>query len=43
MFLALFLVEDCIETAYSEIATRRGKMINGTFVKEVEVHEEEVL
>ena len=42
-YLEGFLVEDCIETAYSEIATRRGKMINGTFVKEVEVHEEEVL
>ena len=42
-YLEGFLVEDCIETAYSEIATRRGKMINGTFVKEVEVHEEEIL
>ena len=42
-YLEGFLVEDCIETAYSEIATRRGKMINGTFVKEGEVHEEEVI
>ena len=42
-YLEGFLVEDCIESAYMEIAQRRGKMINGTFVKEVEVHEEEVL
>ena len=42
-YLEGFLIEDCIETAYSEIATRRGKMINGTFVKEIEIHEEEVL
>jgi NTP pyrophosphatase (non-canonical NTP hydrolase) len=27
-------IEDCIETAYNEIKDRRGKMINGTFVKE---------
>ena len=42
-YLEGFLIEDCIETAYSEIAARRGKMINGTFVKEIEIHEEEVL
>ena len=42
-YLEGFLIEDCIETAYLEIATRKGKMINGTFVKQVEVHEEEVL
>ena len=36
-------IEECIKSAYSEIANRKGKMINGTFVKEVEVHEEEVL
>lgn len=36
-------IEDCIESAFSEICNRKGKMINGTFVKEVEVHEEEVL
>lgn len=27
-------VEDCIETAYNEIKDRKGKMINGVFVKE---------
>ena len=36
-------IEECIESAYTEIANRKGKMINGTFVKELEVHEEEVL
>ena len=36
-------IEECIESAYAEIANRKGKMINGTFVKELEVHEEEVL
>ena len=27
-------IEDCIDSAYTEISTRRGKMHNGTFVKE---------
>ena len=27
-------IEDCIDVAYKEIASRKGKMINGTFVKE---------
>ena len=27
-------IEDCIEIAYNEIAKRKGKMINGTFVKD---------
>lgn len=27
-------VEDCIESAYNVIKNRKGKMINGTFVKE---------
>ena len=27
-------IEDCINSAYSVIANRRGKMENGTFVKE---------
>ena len=27
-------IEDCIDTAYDVIAKRKGKMINGTFVKE---------
>tara|TARA_R110000782_G_scaffold10717_1_gene33195 strand:- start:984 stop:1769 length:786 start_codon:yes stop_codon:yes gene_type:complete len=26
-------IEDCIDSAYKEIADRKGKMINGTFVK----------
>ena len=29
-----FQIEDCIDSAYAEIATRTGKMINGTFVKQ---------
>ena len=29
-----FYIEDCIDLAYKEIATRKGKMINGTFVKD---------
>ena len=27
-------IENCIDLAYNEIANRKGKMINGTFVKE---------
>lgn len=27
-------IEDCIDSAYNEIANRKGKMQNGTFVKE---------
>ena len=27
-------IEDCIDSAYNEIANRKGKMINGTFVKD---------
>lgn len=27
-------IEDCIESAYDVISTRKGKMVNGTFVKE---------
>ena len=29
-----FTIEDCIDSAYTEISMRRGKMLNGTFVKE---------
>jgi NTP pyrophosphatase (non-canonical NTP hydrolase) len=29
-----FSIENCIESAYNEIQSRKGKMINGTFVKE---------
>ena len=42
-YLEGITIEECIKSAYAEIANRKGKMINGTFVKEVEVHEEEVL
>ena len=28
------IVEECLETAYEEIADRKGKMINGVFVKQ---------
>ena len=27
-------LEECLETAYSEIADRKGEMVNGVFVKE---------
>jgi len=27
-------IEDCIQSAYTEIKNRKGKMQNGTFVKE---------
>ena len=27
-------IEDCIDSAYKEISNRKGKMINGTFVKQ---------
>ncbi|MCT1904097.1 MazG-like family protein [Oceanobacillus sojae] len=27
-------IEDCIEAAYEDIADRKGKMVNGVFVKE---------
>jgi NTP pyrophosphatase (non-canonical NTP hydrolase) len=29
-----FDIENCIDSAYNEIANRKGKMINGTFVKQ---------
>lgn len=29
----------CIESAYDEIKDRRGKMINGVFVKEEDLHD----
>lgn len=28
------LIEDCISFAYNEIKDRKGRMVNGTFVKE---------
>ena len=33
-YLEGFTIEDCIDSAYNEISTRKGKMVNGTFVKE---------
>ena len=32
--LAGVSIEDCIEAAYKEISNRKGKMINGTFIKD---------
>ena len=32
--LADYRIEDCIDAAYNEISNRKGKMINGTFVKQ---------
>jgi NTP pyrophosphatase (non-canonical NTP hydrolase) len=31
-----FEIEECIDAAYTEIAARTGKMINGTFVKDAD-------
>ena len=31
--LSKLRIEDCIDSAYDEISSRKGKMINGTFVK----------
>ena len=31
-------VEDCVVSAYDVIKSRQGKMVNGTFVKEVNEH-----
>ena len=30
-------IEDCVKVAYEEIADRRGKMVNGVFVKEADL------
>lgn len=32
-------IEDCLRIAYNEIKDRKGKMINGVFVKESDLHE----
>lgn len=32
-------IEDCIETAYAEIKDRKGKVVNGVFVKEDDLQE----
>jgi hypothetical protein len=33
-YLEGMVIEDCISSAYKEISNRKGKMINGTFVKQ---------
>lgn len=35
-----FTIEDCIESSYNEIQSRKGKMINGTFVKNSSISNE---
>ena len=37
-YLEGFEVEDCVASAYDVIKSRQGKMVNGTFVKEVNDH-----
>jgi NTP pyrophosphatase (non-canonical NTP hydrolase) len=32
-----FTLEECLQTAYDEIADRKGKMIDGVFVKESDI------
>lgn len=34
-------IEDCVAGAYKEIKDRRGKMVNGVFVKESDLEEAE--
>ena len=38
-----FTIEECIDSAYIEIINRKGSMVNGTFVKDVEVNEPETI
>lgn len=33
-------IESCVEQAYNEIKDRKGKMVNGVFVKEEDLHRE---
>ena len=33
-------IERCAELAYSEIKDRRGRMVNGVFVKEADLHDD---
>ena len=35
-------IEECIEHAWSEIKDRKGKMIGGTFVKEIDLQEQPI-
>lgn len=32
-------IRDCVQSAYNEIADRKGKMVNGVFVKEADLQE----
>ncbi|MBT2215852.1 MazG-like family protein [Virgibacillus dakarensis] len=32
-------IRDCIQFAYDEIRDRKGKMVNGVFVKEADLHD----
>ena len=41
--LSGFKIEHCIKEAYNEISNRKGKIVNGTFIKDIEIHEEEIL
>lgn len=36
-----FTIEECIDVAYDEIKDRRGKMVDGVFVKESDLKEDE--
>ena len=38
-----FTIEECIDSAYIEIINRKGKMVNGTFVKDIEVKDPETV
>jgi len=38
-----FTIEECIDSAYIEIINRKGSMVNGTFVKDVEVNDAETI
>ena len=40
--LSQLRIEDCIDVAYNEISKRKGKMINGTFVKTDGLSEAEI-
>ena len=40
--LSKLRIEDCIDSAYNEISNRKGKMINGTFVKTDGLSEAEI-
>ena len=38
-----FTIEECIDSAYVEIINRKGSMVNGTFVKDIEVNNPETI